>query len=208
MYVFGGTDGSYKNDLHRTDLSAVTSELNGRPVLRFDGSNDAMDLSVPVLSLPCSLFVVFKPTIEGVVGGLFAQYAPGGAARMGLSVNQEDNGNTVAGRFNPFNITSSSGAGSGGSHDDFSITNTGIIFSSTMATGSESYKTYKDGVLTDSSTITGIYNGNTAIGYFPGLSCPYDGDIAAFIVFNRTLSDAERQRVERWLATRYGITLA
>jgi len=73
---------------------------------------------------------------------------------------------------------------------------------------------YKNGALLASSNTYGLGT-NTPdlspflfVGAIDSVGYRLNGDIAAIIVFNRTLSDAERQRVERWLATRYGITLA
>jgi hypothetical protein len=36
----------------------------------------------------------------------------------------------------------------------------------------------------------------------------FKGDILFVAIYNRDLSDAERQKVERWLGARYGITVA
>ena len=49
-----------------------------------------------------------------------------------------------------------------------------------------------------------LYIGGTGTSYHE----PWQGDLAEFIVYARTLTDPERMQVEDYLAKKYGVTVA
>jgi hypothetical protein len=68
---------------------------------------------------------------------------------------------------------------------------------------------FNGALVVDTTSATGYGNVSPNFGVGgrgPGANY-WDGDIAEVAVYDRGLSDAERQRIERHLATRYGITL-
>jgi len=230
MYFFGGTDGSGENDL-RTDLSAVTSELNGRPVLRFDGSNDYLNLGDIMDDIWCaedgrySIFAVVNATNAGSSRTILG--------KMGDSTHSEDQRQNFLGiatdttvKLRYTEVYSVNGSNFRLYGVPFSLsTNTVVsfVFDGSLDTndGSDRFLFHTNGSLGVRNQWVSTGNLGTQVNSAARLSIgacigassalvsyPWYGDIAAIIVYNRALSDAERQRVERWLATRYGITLA
>lgn len=186
-----------------------SNQINGKRVATFDGVNDFLGASVALLSVTHSLFIVFKPTVEIVTGSLFGQWASGQTGRYVLSTNQNSSGSIASGRLNPFNSTATTGAGYTGLMADFSISNSLTMIDSISTIGAENWKLYKDGLLTDSATVTSLYTGtNSGIGSVSAslISNPYDGDIGEIIVVNSALDAVTRQKVEGYLAHKWGIT--
>jgi len=67
---------------------------------------------------------------------------------------------------------------------------------------------------TRTGSMTSVASGNTTslaatfrVGAGAGLVNPLDGDIAEMVFYNVALSESDRQTVERYLASKYGITL-
>jgi len=195
MYVFCGLlQFGRTNDVHRTDLSAVTSALNGRPVLRFDNTDDSLVYNTDALGITstsgCTLFYVCK-------GVGFAFYLSPGIANTARGIWYSGTklaiGNWGTDLYSDIDAVSSS-------RFDVFTASYGPVANSPV-------QGYVSGTKVIDSFLNISDPTNTyCIGYPPNYKA--NNDIAAIIVFNRTLSDAERQRVERWLATRYGITLA
>lgn len=189
---------------------AYTGTLNGLNVATFDGSNDQLNAAVALAGTTHSLFIVFKPTIEAATGSLFGQWAAGQTGRFLLSTNQNCSGTASAGRFNPFNGSTTAGACGGGGAGfmaDFAISNTATLVESICTTGSEAWKFYKNGVETDSATVTAVYGGvNSAFGSVSAsaLSNPFDGQLAEAIFLATTATTDERQRTEGYLAHKWG----
>jgi len=188
---------------------AVSSAaINGLDAALFDGSNDRLDFTSAVLQPKSTLFIVFKPTIEVVLGFLFGQYVADGTGRTGIACNQVSSGTTTSGQLNPFNTTSSSGAGSGGVINHFPISNSPTIVTLSLdIPGTENFKTYKHDVLQDSATITAVY---TAISSALGAACAesslyfYDGLIAELIVLHSVASAELRNTITGYLAWKWG----
>jgi len=207
MYVFGGYDDSLKNDLHRTDLSAVTSALNGRPVLRFDGSNDWLALPTDsfdwAIGGNLSVFIAYNITDMSATRRMLTYWYNLGSILVEIGSTDKRQWLYCAG-VGACSATNNDGYGSpkvlAGVFSDTANTirvwNCGAA--GTQITNNNSISFHAD----DRPTIGASRNSSNAI------TSPMKADIAAIIVYNRALSDAERQRVERWLATRYGITLA
>ncbi|CAA7197055.1 lectin-like domain-containing protein [Chryseobacterium potabilaquae] len=68
--------------------------------------------------------------------------------------------------------------------------------------------TYRDNIQTGSGNPVSVTSGFTlaTIGY-GNLGGFYAGDMGEYIVYNRVISDIERQRIDSYLAIRYGVTL-
>jgi hypothetical protein len=183
--------------------------LNGN-VLTFDGVNDFLSFSVPVLSTTHSLFFVFTPTIENQTGTVFGQWTAGQTGRFLFNANQNSLGTTQVGKLNPFNSTATAGGG-GGFAADVSISNTPTLITSISTTGSEQWKLFKNGAQWDSATITSVFTGvNSAIGSSnaTGSLNPFDGAVSELVLFPSVLSTTDRQRLEGYLAHKRGLILA
>jgi len=213
MYVFGGYDNSYKNDLHRTDLSAVTSALNGRPVLRFDGTDDYLDLTATAANIArnvggLTIFCVTKLNDVATTGfALFISTNTVGYARAhGCVYNQSGSGtirfggrrldadaNSLTGTLAPnTNPHVSSAVYNYASSDLYGFINGSSVVSNT------SFQTDGNTSDTDSGEVV-IARGSSAY---------LKADIAAIIVYNRALAEHERCQVEHYLSQRYGIAVS
>jgi len=190
-----------------------STAINGKPVLIFDGINDSLAAGSAVIPTTHSLFIVFVPTIESTANVLIGQWASGQNGRLLISCNQNCEGSNASGRLNFFNASATQGgcsAGGGlGFAADVSITNTATLVESISTTGSENWKLFKNGTEWDSATITIVYQGvNTALGTTSanGTSLYYDGQIAEIVLTASALPLGDRQKVEGYLAHKWGLT--
>ena len=177
----------------------------GRPAVRFDGTDDRLDLSQNVFSSashPLTAFVVLRTTRAAahVVGtgssgaGFLATYG------AGITVN--------GGR--PAVKANSNGSGL---HLIGSTTiNDGLVQVISAVAASGASQIFVNGVLAgeSSASATPYAYGRASIGASDGSSSnasrdPFEGDIAEIVVFNRVLEEAERRVVEARLARDHGI---
>jgi len=177
----------------------VQDALNGRPVLRFDGTDDCMSVSsLPITSSGITALYVIKQDVA-LIKHVFStadrvfQLLTSSVPRL---YSQIENVSSYVG----IPATNTSWACVTQVYDGTLSGVTNIL--SLYQNGVKGVSAHSDGTPSASLTIT-----SGEIGAHSGTNT-FNGDIAAIIVYNRALSDAERQRVERWLATRYGITLA
>ena len=191
---------------------AVASQ-NSRNGISFDGVDDRLGFSSALLGATHSLFILFKPTLEATTGTVFGQWQAGQTGRYIWNANQEcSTGTTTSGRFNLFNASTTGGActGAGGGFTiDVSIDNTATLISSISTTGSEQWKLLKNGTEWDSATITSVFTGvNSSLGSVNAAdgSAPYDGVIYEVIHLASYASPDTRQRIEGYLAWKWGLT--
>lgn len=181
-----------------------TAELNGRPVLRFDGSNDYLETTVlPDLRLAGEVWVVCK-----YLGSLSAY-----GAVWGVNTTPNSTGNVLAhsgssagylgiGLTQPYlNIA-----------EDVSSNGTGaFILRYTNTAGAFTYKAYGGAnksisgslaVTTGTASTLSLGVSRNDVGTrFYGLNY----DLAAVLVYDSALSDADREAVEAYLINRYGL---
>ena len=212
MYVFDGYTGSSNyDDLHRTDLSTVASVFKGRAALRFDGSDDYFIFNasgMPSGSSPRTAITVIKRTDTSKRGDLFSYRDTDTLYHAwGLTLDASALGdNDLFGNYWGVSI------GQAGIAD----ANPMIISTTLPSTNVYSTRLWKNG-----TELTYAYHGSgdgtvatgtsqASIGVTTGLisDTAFKGDILFLAIYNRVLSDAERQKVERWLGARYGITVA
>ena len=168
----------------------VNNVLNGKPVLRFDASDDYLvsNLFVPYLSQPNTVFIVWNTNtvsnqiiFDGYTGarnclGYFPGYAYDLFLYSGAILSWPD--------FTP---------------SDYHIST--ILFSGSTSA------LYQNGIQKISGD-TGVEDmGRMIIGYAYDLSgYPLDGNIAEIIVYNSGLNTTERQQVESYLSSKYNIS--
>jgi hypothetical protein len=191
-----------------TVASASQNSLNG---ISFDGVDDRLGFSSALLNATHSLFILFKPTLEAVTGTVFGQWQAGQTGRYIWNANQECSAGTpTSGRLNLFNQSATGGAcGGGGFTTDVSISNTATLVSSISTTGSEQWKLLKNGTEWDSATIASVFTGvNSSLGSVNAAdgSAPYDGVIYEVIHLASYASTDTRQRIEGYLAWKWGLT--
>lgn len=179
-----------------------TGVVNSQPVVRFDGTNDYLDIQGgPSLSRQnFTLFVVFKPSSGGSVqqvvvnmrdepttGTIFFPAAWGGPTTQAGAVWASDNNGLLT-------VPYTSAVGS-------------FVIHSAVGRGS-GVRVYKNGTFQDlSSHIPGAVVDNAirigrsfgSTGYF------LNGDVAEIIIYDRALDDEEREQVEDYLREKFRI---
>ena len=177
-----------------------STAINGRAAVRFDGIDDHLTIvgSLVPGSRDRTVFVVMRPNVidnKGVLDLGDGSTADGAfmlTPEMGLRIN---------GANRLWRQSAWVGAAT-----------IGVL--RFQGTDTDDFTTWINGApLTVASTDLGTVNtvGNTTIGSFTAAPVGYhafDGDIAELIVYDRALSTAERQTIERYLAGKYDIALA
>ncbi len=177
---------------------ATGNTLNGRKVLRFDGIDDRMTLPSGAFSLSNSnatMFLVYRNT------GTNSNRQP---------INAQDGGS------NRFRFIRTSGTQFGGTHGSntgqssvttTSETTTGHIALLVSPDNTTNYRIYRGG-----TTLTGTDAPRTTftatsftIGSQTGTTNPWDGDIGEIIIYTRVLTNAERNLIGNYLASKWGL---
>jgi hypothetical protein len=165
-----------------------TGELNGLPVVRFDGSDDWMGGGNLSASFPsaATVFAVFTPNTD-------AEYT--------IYMHDSSNGfwretSTGNGYFHTFLAARINGYPT-------TMPNSGDHMVSLISSAS-TYNVWLDGV------DKGAQTANYAAGTFhvvgtDGGSGPLNGDVAEIIVYDSALSDPDRTTVEAYLTTKWGL---
>ncbi len=175
--------------------TATVAGLNGKRVLTFDGSTDVLNVDLDFMAgVNHSAFIVTKPTIYSNIYGAANGSAGANSLHVGFAnattyrINYWGNdygpavtANFVAGSANLMNYIWTSG------------TNKQI-----MANGKSEASASTTGVI-------GTMSGGGRIGRAVGQSF-FGGDIAEFIAVTGNVSAADRQKMEGYLAHKWGLT--
>lgn len=171
----------------------VAGALNGKPVLRFDGSNDRLVASFGRdYNQPNTFFLVWKATNTDTAARI---------AFTGISGSKE---NRIYSQINVIRLGTESSEISYGKTTPFSnfIISTGLV-------NLGSSKFYENGVLQNTASaishnhpLSGI-----TIGSWRTENLFFLGDIAELIFYNSELSTAQQKNVEAYLSQRYNIAL-
>ena len=180
-----------------------TSAINNLPAVRFDGTNDYMTgnrWSSYATSTAYTVFVVGKATnvntnsdrgdrndgFWGDTGGNVAQFLRS-SSRVG-TLNYDGTNDKIEQAY---------------------TVGTWKVFTSSLGSGYISIKQNGTAASTASSGNTDSLNNSLELGRvyssFYGNQLCLDGDIAEMIIYNRSLSTAERDAVEMYLVTKYGL---
>tara|TARA_B100000809_G_C15140146_1_gene532760 strand:+ start:8846 stop:11380 length:2535 start_codon:yes stop_codon:yes gene_type:complete len=190
-------------DLNQTTSSKMptyrTNALNFNPIVEFDGSGDQLDRSV----LGSDIFAASNNTIffvhkyysgivyfkweQGSSGNRVGFENSGGSTRFDFPTDAI--GNQTIGTF-PFNtagqiVTSTSNSSTS------TLRNMGLQNTSNPTTG----------------TLNTSFTSNLSIGENVSFSVPSQVDFAEIIIYNEALSAIDQNKVESYLAIKYGMTL-
>jgi hypothetical protein len=191
----------------------VTNAQNGRQVRRFDGSNDLMSLSnsnlvrnVPALTMIAVYKWTSNPTASKAVFAAQGNGTTALRAWLGAGVNSRK----LNVRARRTESDSAEIVNSTADNTTNFIIHTGII----NYTGQQ-LSQYINGTL-DGQVAAAFSSANSAdtdsttisLGANPGTGNFADIDFAEFLVFQKTLTTAERQAVERYASAKYNIPLA
>ena len=194
----------------------IASGLNGLPVVRFDGTDDAMDLLSGSLGM---LRNVAGATIFSVV-----KYAADNVRTYNLHINDSGSGQRLtSGRSSTTTKYEARGRRLDGiaTQDIMStqnVTNNFVIQSVSANYSNTLLQQYINGALdgqkTDfqtSGNTSDTNSFNISVGYLKTTSSSINylnGDIAEVIVYNRALNTSELAQVHRYLSRKWGIALA
>lgn len=172
-----------------------TSVLNGRPVVNFDGTNDAL-LASFTLAQPCHYFLVWRydspyvsgnpRVLDGATGGA-TSFFRSSVSQMALSAG----GSNLSA-----NISDAEGQA-------FSVTEIRANGASSFVFYNGSDRTANPGTNIGAGTPNGIY-----LGVFGnGFSAPGDVSFAEVVVYSSILAASQSSAVRSYLGTRYGIAV-
>ncbi|MDH5681012.1 MAG: hypothetical protein OEZ36_05475 [Spirochaetota bacterium] len=176
-----------------TSPGYITNLLNGKPVIRFDGTATLLNISL-VLSNTISIFLVATPSTVAdtyLFGSNGVASSPAIVSNYsGLAFEWFHSNGTIVDRAS-FNSASSG----------FSILSLKEDLSSDTIYSNSSLSSIIPANVPITETLNVIGAGSPGVNH-----C--DSDIAEIIVYTRALSDNERQGVELYLSNKYTITLA
>lgn len=200
-----GNDFSQGTDTNRP---AYTNTINGLNVATFDGGDEFLGASSPLIDTSQSIFILFSATSESSPGSLLGQWASGQTGRVVITTNQTDTGATDPGYLNPFYEDVADGTGPGGLLSDVFIDSGSTLIELVGDTGSENLDFLINGGAIDTATLSSVYNGvNTAIGSVSASQEAnlYDGHVSEMVMVPGKVSQATRELIEGYLAHKWGI---
>ncbi len=161
-----------------------TNIVNGKPVLRYDGTSDVLGLS-STLTTVRQIFVVMKWSTQVI------DYVPllGGSATYDFH-GTPGSSYVVWSSYSSACVTGGSGW------------NNGTALTATTLPKDRSSFQLIELQTSCNTTVANISNDRGAA------ARSIHGDIAEVILYNRTLTTAERQKVERYLRDKYALTVA
>ncbi len=191
------------NDASQTTVSKqpvlLDAAVNGQPTLKFDGTNDSLDIQENSDLKPerVTVFVVGRHTDGGTAYRTYVR--AGGALSKGYALMKRNAASTAGFNINTYTSTYAAGT--------LPVNTYGVM---TGRYNGENIDFFVNGLPTASYASTAtisyaaspVYIGSTATGNY------LQGEIAEVLIFNRALSDAERKGVESYLYARYGIGTA
>jgi hypothetical protein len=193
------------NGRHATQGTAANRPLrkaaqqNGNDTLLFDGTNDT--LAFTALTIPSShtVFSVFQRSTSGILSVPIANDS-GGVRYPFLWFNSDNN---------VYEISSDAGTLTVGS----ASTASGYFVATTKRTANTSKEFWRDGQSIDEFTsgtqvTTAVSQSWSAIGSREsgGSKAYHNGDICEIIIYDSALSDSDREAVENYLMSKWGIS--
>ena len=217
------------NDLIESDISRqpleVNNELNGKPVIRFDGDNDRLGFTGSKIMTQISLFMVFKNK-SGVPGpanypGFVLVTGPGGSFTPGehFIVKMRGFNNTddiiniaIAGDATNLIQAVSPNIAKYDEWRNINIISDSTIFNTTVRWNGNDASMVTIGndvlILAKLGDATGSGGGLGSTDNFPGLGTVRSKcDIAELIVYDKVLSNTERLAIENYLNEKYNVSI-
>lgn len=181
----------------------TTNAVNGRPALSFDGTNDSFR-STAALGSSHSVFAVVKMNVRKIAG-----IVAGGNADQADLIYGDGSSAFSGTRYGAFGVARAVYGGGTITTSVYQVV-TAVLSGGTLPSNLSMWTNGTGGVVTTVTAGTApnakldasIYIGTSAGNHF------LNGDIAELIFYTSALSTSNRQRVERYLGTKYGITVA
>lgn len=191
----------------------VTNQLNGKPVIRFNGQMLGGSLVTPIPGSPVTVITVAKqnatpPTVSGrTYGGIFCTDRWAGISSYGSDYLLEGFTTSPSFIYPDASNTSNTSLGTGG------INQFRILSGQYTQNSTQNSSLYTNAALAENYTSTGpaldIHSQYRLGIRYPNNSGYYfKGDVAEVIFFSSNLNPARRLIVETYLAAKYGLTLS
>lgn len=173
----------------------VTNVLNGKPAVRFDGTNDFLQFSDIGASFPNGATLICKVRIEDNDYNIFGT--------LNSSSNRWNNG-TGQGSLGMFTTAVQTYSGSIGFPNEIDSNGT-MVFSVRVSQsyGIDMRENNRSIAFKQPSTFTYTGGNSFFIGKSGGASGYFKGDIYSFALFARVLTDKEVRSIEEYFAWRY-----
>ena len=161
----------------------VPATLNGHAVLRFDGVNDTLTTSLQQIAGNKSIFIVQK--------------------RMDTQLRAEISSTSITSGMFFANVGGNESEGRLYTAQDLQLPGlvNEYILKSYIRSGTTATLAVNDGVITGNAP--DVANGDYTIS--DGYSFPYAGVIAEILIYNRAVTDVERQSIENYLSEKYAL---
>ena len=176
-----------------------SDEINGYPIVSFDSSNDFLSFSTA--SVKNSSYTLYAVGLRTDSSSSYAVGSPGGTANQDLHFGYSTNTQVRFGQWtNDLNVTVSA-------HNSPALTPF-LLFGEFDSSVGHSVTEFRNGLKTEASnTNTVVLSGDKA-GYLGRVSSNYyGGDLAEVVMYSRALSDSDEEKVQSYLALKYGISL-
>lgn len=196
---------------------ASSATLNSKPSVNFAGNGDHFldsdgQTNYINSNTEFSLFIVYKSDITNSDKGLFIADSPSGADEI-LTIRYDASGANGGGSFSDVIKTGILGNDPDNQLESFSdIQTTGAQIISLQWESGTTYDLYVDGILNNPSSAAdpppsgSITTATTALlgkGGKDSGNNSWDGEIAEFIFYSRSISQTERESIEDYLADKY-----
>lgn len=183
----------------------VNSVVNGKPVVRFDGSNDYLSFGpLTVNGLTQMSMILVSSNRADQSGGTYGDF--------NVALIFDETGNWGKVYLGPFQKTVSTRYGTGQANNINIYTRpstigTGFSTSISIKNGTNEYL-YVNGtsVATYTGKLSAIAN-SSSTGWLGrgGNNTYFNGDVAEVLIYDRALTDTERQSVQAYLSGKYGL---
>ena len=196
------------NGVHATQTTAnnrpvnTSQTLNGRAVMTFDGSNDIMSFTGTARTDETQFVVVRNNMVASAVSN--QQILGDASSGFGVTAVIKNDGSTNSDVFTHcggFSLGTTSARYQFPANNPF-----GPAVVSAIRSSASGGILRTDGVQRATCTTSNSY----ALARIGGVgsSLPLNGYIAEIVIYSRALSVADVQRVERYLGTKWGVTVA
>lgn len=213
-----GNNANQTNTGNQPTLVTTRTDLNGKPVIRFDGSTSYLDITDSPSIKPTQAITVVAlaqtnstATQDLVSHGLTFNYYgeqrwPMYSYDLGIDPNNVERGYIGFGTGQGDPSSGADLAGTGSRFDQMSI--------SSMVFDGANLQIYDGGIAQGSMPVGApiLYDGTNAhdlilgaFSTFYGITNYFSGDMAEVLVYNRALTPTERQQAEGYLADKYTV---
>jgi len=176
-----------------------TATINGRQAIDFDGSNDHLLTASEAMAR--TVFNVHLIDVANVGQLIYSMNAGASPNQLWMSLVY-----SAANEYRSQSVAQSVNQGVSGGSRTANPRIAAFTFSGTASTGRLDGAALAGTTATTGSNEPGIILGIRIISGTPSL--PLDGKIGEHIIYNRVLSASEIATVERYLARKWGVTLA